>query len=75
MNVQKKIYYDISRIQYLCWYKIIFKKLKTSRMKLCSDNARGECWENTREACKTRGVVECFSRLSSILPTFPERTP
>jgi hypothetical protein len=23
-----------------------------------------ECWENTREACKTRGVVECFTRFS-----------
>jgi hypothetical protein len=31
-----------------------------------------QCWANTREACKTRGVVECFTRFSNILPTFPE---
>jgi hypothetical protein len=23
-----------------------------------------ECWENTKEACKTRGVVECFTPFS-----------
>ena len=33
----------------------------------------GECWENTREACKTRGVAECFTSFSRILPTFPHR--
>ena len=27
----------------------------------------GECWENTREACKTQGVAECFTRFSSFL--------
>ena len=26
---------------------------------------RGECWENTREACKTRGVADCFTHFSN----------
>ena len=33
-----------------------------SRVRLWCDNARGKCQENMKEACKTRGVAECFTR-------------
>ena len=33
----------------------------------------GECWENTREACKTLRYASCFTSFSRILPTFPHR--
>ena len=36
---------------------------KTSRVRLLCDDARGECWENTREACKTRGVADILKYL------------
>ena len=32
--------------------------IETSRVCLWCDNACGESWENTREACKPRGVAE-----------------
>jgi hypothetical protein len=55
----------------------ILKKQKTSRVRLWCDNARGECWENTREACKTRGVEHAsrvFSRHSPSALSHYKRT-
>ena len=44
---------------------------KTRLVRLWCDNAPGQCWENTREACKTLGYASCFTRFSRIFPTFP----
>jgi hypothetical protein len=35
-------------------------EIENRLVRLWCDNTLGESWENTREACKTRGVAECI---------------
>lgn len=44
-----------------------------NRVLLWCENARGECSENTREACKLRGVAEYFNLHTSRV--FPQHSP
>ena len=65
----------INKLLLPCSFLLYYKELK--KLVSCLYGViictRWQCWENTREACKTLGYASCFTSFSRILPTFLHR--